>query len=204
MAMQWKALQVGELGTNCYLVKDTATGRGAIIDPGAEPERIRRAAAEFGMEPEVILLTHCHFDHIQAVNPLKAAYPGMKVYLHEGERDMRQPRGVEFPAVTDWYAEGDVVKVGELDFRVLHTPGHSKGSVSLLCQRTLFTGDTMFKGDMGRTDLWGGSDADIFASLIRLSELEGDYEVCPGHMDTSTMQAERQSNYCLHYALSHR
>jgi len=204
MAMQWTSLQVGDIGTNCYLIKDTVTGKGAIVDPGDQPERIRQAAAEFGMEPVAILLTHCHFDHIIAVNPLKAAYPGLKVYLHEGERGMRHPKGIEYPEVTDWYAEGDVVKVGELEVKVLHTPGHSKGSVTLLCERVLFTGDTMFKNDMGRTDLWGGSDAEIFASLIRLSELPGDYVVCPGHMDTSTMEAERKSNYCLHYALNHR
>lgn len=204
MAMEWTYLRVGMISTNCYLVKDKATGKGAIIDPGDSAEKIRDAARKMGMEPEVILLTHAHFDHVQAVEPLKALYPGIKVYVHPEDANMKQPRGYNSFEATDFYVEGSVVKVGETEFHVLHTPGHSKGSVTLKCDDALFTGDTMFKGDMGRTDLPGGSDAEIFASLIRLSELPGDYDVCPGHEGQSSLEYERKTNYCLHYALNHR
>ena len=204
MAMEWSYLKVGMIGTNCYLVKDLATGKGAIIDPGDSAEQIQAAARKLGMEPEVILLTHGHFDHTQAVEPLKSAYPGIKVYIHPEDANMKPPRGFATFEATDFYVEGSVIKVGETEFHVLHTPGHSRGSVTLRCDDVLFTGDTMFKNDMGRTDLPGGSDAEIFASLIRISELPGDYYVCPGHEGLSTLEQERKGNYCLHYALNHR
>ena len=204
MALEWTSLQVGMIGTNCYLAKDTVTGKGAIIDPGDRADKIKRAAEEFDMQPEVILLTHCHFDHILAVEPLKQIYPGIKVYIHPEDDGMRQPYGYAPLKATDFYVEGSVIKVGQLEFKVLHTPGHTRGSVTLQCEDVLFTGDTLFKGSMGRTDLPGGNDAQILASLVRLSELPGDYQVCPGHEGFSTLQAERQSNYCIRYALSHR
>lgn len=204
MAMEWAYLQVGMISTNCYLVKDTVTGKGAIIDPGDKADRIRAAAEKMGMEPEVIFLTHAHFDHILAVEPLKAAYPGIKVYIHPNDDGLKQPYGYPPPKATDFYVEGSVVKVGELEFKVLHTPGHTQGSVTLQCGDVLFTGDTLFRGSMGRTDLPGGNDAQILASLVRLAELPGDYKVCPGHEGTSTLETERQTNYCIHYALKHR
>lgn len=204
MAMEWTYLQVGMIGTNCYLVKDTATGKGAIIDPGGNAGGIQAAVEKLGMTPEGILLTHAHFDHTLAVNDLKAVYPGIRVYLHPEDRDQVPPRGMPIPQVTDFYGEGSTVQVGELTFSVLHTPGHSRGSVTLQCGDVLFTGDTLFRGSMGRTDLPGGSDADIFASLIRLYELPGDYQVCPGHEGLSTLEEERRSNYCIRYALDHR
>lgn len=204
MAMEWTSLQVGMLGTNCYLVRDLATGKGAIIDPGGEEQRIRAAAEQMGMTPEVILLTHNHFDHMMAVNALTQLYPGIRVYLHRADADMEQPYNIPPAKVTDFYDEGDEVCVGGLTFTVLHTPGHSRGSVTLRCEDILFTGDTLFKGSMGRTDFPGGSDREIFASLIRLSELPGDYQVCPGHEDFSTLETERRTNECIRYARSHR
>jgi len=204
MAMEWTYLQVGMIGTNCYLAKDTVTGKGVIIDPGDRPDKIMDAAEKMGMTPEAILLTHGHFDHILAVNHLKELNPGIKVYIHPNDNGMEQPYGYPSPEATDLYVEGSVVKVGELEFKVLHTPGHTKGSVTLQCENVLFTGDTLFRGSMGRTDFPGGSDEEIFASLIRLSELEGDYDVCPGHEGLSTLEYERQTNYCIHYALKNR
>lgn len=204
MAMEWTCLQVGMINTNCYLVKDTVTGKGAIIDPGDDADKIRTAVERIGMEPEVIFLTHAHFDHILAVRPLTAAYPGIKVYIHPDDDGLKQPYGYAPPRVTDFYTEGSVVKVGELAFKVLHTPGHTRGSVTLQCEDVLFTGDTLFKGSMGRTDLPGGCSTDILASLVRLAELPGDYQVCPGHEGLSTLEAERRTNGCIHYALSHR
>ena len=103
--------------------------------------------------------------------------------------------------VTLW-RDGDVVKLGNLNVEVLHTPGHSKGSVVLKCRDILFTGDTLFAGSMGRTDLPGGSYEEIMASLKRLGELEGDFQVLPGHEGFSTLEAERKGNYYMREALA--
>ena len=93
-----------------------------------------------------------------------------------------------------FYKEGDVIPVGKLEFHVMETPGHSRGSVTLRCENALFTGDTLFRGSCGRTDFPGGSMTAIMGSLRRLASLEGDYEVYPGHMDSTTMERERRFN----------
>ena len=99
------------------------------------------------------------------------------------------------------YGDGDVVKLGDLDIQVLHTPGHTPGGVCLLVGDALFTGDTLFQGSMGRIDFEGGSYEDIMASLARLAHLPGDFRVLPGHMDASTLERERKTNYYIREAL---
>lgn len=204
MALVWDSLRVGMVETNCYLAKDTVTGKGAIIDPGDQVKMIQAKIEKMGMEPEAILLTHGHFDHILAVEPLKERYPGIRVYIHPEDHKMDPSFGFKAPEVTDLYNDGDVVKVGELEFKVIHTPGHTKGGVTLQCENVLFTGDTLFKNSMGRTDFPGGSEPVLLASLLRLYELPGDYQVCPGHEACSTLEWERKHNYCIRYALDHR
>lgn len=205
MPMECKTLQLGMIGTNCYLVKDTATGRGAVIDPGDEVERVLAAVKEWGMTPAAIFLTHAHYDHTGAVAGLLEAFPGLPVYLHDADYGLGvSHRGAMMPDVgrrTASYGEGDVLKVGELEFTVLHTPGHTPGSVTLRCGAVLFTGDTLFAGSMGRTDFPGGDEGAILASLKRLAELPGDYQVCPGHEEFSTLEAERRNNYYMKAAL---
>ena len=202
MSMEFKYLRLGPIQTNCYLVKDTATGKGVIIDPGDEPEKVLMAVAKVGMEPEVIFLTHGHPDHTGAVASLKKAWPGIKVYLHDGDLALG-PVG-NMPDVaerTHSYDEGDVIQVGEMTFEVYHTPGHTPGGVTLKCGGVLFTGDTLFCRSMGRTDFPGGNDAVIFQSLKKLAELPGDYQVCPGHEEFSTLEAERKFNYYMKAAM---
>ena len=202
MSMEYAYLRLGPIQTNCYLVKDTVTGKGAIIDPGDEPEKVLMAVSKMGMEPEVIMLTHGHFDHTSAVASLKKAWPGIRVYLHDG--DMALGHVGNMPDVgerTHAYDEGDVVKVGDLTFVVYHTPGHTPGGVTLKCENVLFTGDTLFCRSMGRTDFPGGNDQVIFQSLKKLAELPGDYQVCPGHEEFSTLEAERKFNYYMKAAM---
>ena len=205
MPMECKALQLGMIGTNCYLIKDTATGKGAVIDPGDEPERVVAAVKDSGMDPVAVFLTHAHYDHTGAVAGLLEAFPGLPVYLHDADYELGvSARGAMMPDAfrrTASYGEGDVLKVGELEFTVLHTPGHTPGGVTLKCENILFTGDTLFAGSMGRTDFPGGSDQAILASLKRLAQLPGDYQVCPGHEDFSTLETERQHNYYMKAAL---
>ena len=149
--MNIKTMQVGPLGTNCYLLEDEHTHAAAVIDPGGDGARI------------------------EVFPPIGA------------------------PTVP--YGDGDVVKLGDLDIQVLHTPGHTPGGVCLLVGDALFTGDTLFQGSMGRIDFGGGSYEDIMASLARLAHLPGDFRVLPGHMDASTLERERKTNYYIREAL---
>lgn len=200
--MQVKMLQVGPIGTNCYILEDG--GKIAVIDPGDEAGRI--LAVLNGMEGtvEYILLTHGHYDHTTAVPELHAALPKAKIYIHPA--DANGAGNTLFPLAGQvegllFYDEGDTVPLGGLTIEVLHTPGHSPGSVTLKTGDVLFTGDTLFAGSMGRTDLAGGNEEEIMASLRRLGELEGDFTVCPGHMATSTLDRERKRNPYLRMAM---
>ncbi|MCI9118979.1 MAG: MBL fold metallo-hydrolase [Flavonifractor sp.] len=198
--MNIKLMQVGEIGTNCYLLEDEDTRSAAIIDPGGEARGILGQAKADGVQVKAILLTHSHYDHTGAVRELREALPGVPVYLHPA--DAAQLGTAVMPPIGETlpYQEGDTVPVGNLTVQVLHTPGHTPGGVTLRVEDVLFTGDTLFQGSMGRTDL-GGSYTEIMASLKRLGQLEGDLQVLPGHMGVSTLDRERKSNYFLREAL---
>ena len=200
--MNIKTMQVGPLGTNCYLLEDEHTRAAAVIDPGGDGARIEAQLRADGAELKLILLTHAHFDHTGGVAELHAAHPDVPVFLHPADAsrlgsDVFPPIG----APTVPYGDGDVVKLGDLDIQVLHTPGHTPGGVCLLVGDALFTGDTLFQGSMGRIDFEGGSYEDIMASLARLAHLPGDFRVLPGHMDASTLERERKTNYYIREAL---
>lgn len=198
-----KSLQVGEIGTNCYILGDEATMLGAVIDPGGHPQRILAAVEDLGLSVRFILLTHAHFDHTMGVPALVEALQ-VPVYVHPDEiidPAIRAPQ-IEYymyapPAgsVTRNYGEGDTLRLGDLTIQVLCTPGHSRGSVTLKVGDALFTGDTLFRDSCGRTDLPGGSYEAILRSLRRLSDLPGDYKVYPGHEGASTLARERERNY---------
>ena len=200
--MNIKTMQVGPLGTNCYLLEDEHTRAAAVIDPGGDGARIEAQLRADGAELKRILLTHAHFDHTGGVAELHAAHPDVPVFLHPADAsrlgsDVFPPIG----APTVPYGDGDVVKLGDLDIQVLHTPGHTPGGVCLLVGDALFTGDTLVQGSMGRIDFEGGSYEDIMASLARLAHLPGDFRVLPGHMDASTLERERKTNYYIREAL---
>lgn len=202
--MKVKMMQVGPIGTNCYILEDEQDKRAAVIDPGDEAERILSVLNEMDSRVEYILLTHGHYDHTTGVPALHEALPEAKIYIHPADANGTGSR--IFPLagqVKDllFYDEGDTLPLGSLTVEVLHTPGHSKGSVTLKVRDVLFTGDTLFAGDCGRTDLPGGSYEEILSSLGRLGRLEGNFHVCPGHAQTSTMDQERQINPYLREAM---
>lgn len=200
--MNIKLMQVGPIGTNCYILEHD--NKIAVIDPGDEAERILSVLKELEGQVEYILLTHGHYDHTTAVPALHQALPKAEIYIHQADANGAGSRLFPLAGQVEglkFYGEGDTLTLGELTIEVLHTPGHSPGSVTLKAGQVLFTGDTLFAGSMGRTDLAGGDEAQIMASLKRLGELEGNFHVLPGHMGTSELDRERRSNPYLRMAM---
>lgn len=182
-----RELTVGQLGTCCYLVWREGAESCVVIDPGAEPERIRQAAQ--GKSIAAILLTHGHFDHIGAVNALKGVDTDLVIHrldasmLQDPERNVswmiRQT--ITAPEANVAVQDGDKLTYAGVTFTVLHTPGHTPGGACYQAENHLFTGDTMFQYGYGRTDLPGGSDAELARSLERLYPLARQCVIHPGH-----------------------
>ena len=188
-----ETLPLGSYQTNCYIVYGDASSECIVIDPGYEPGRVLAEVAELGKQVCAILLTHGHFDHVGGVRSI-AERTGCPVYIHENELTLPESFTAGPLFYTCTYAEGDVLSLAGVTFRVLHTPGHTPGSVCLVTEDTIFSGDTLFMDSIGRTDFPGGNTAEIFRSLKRLTALETDYTVLPGHGDKTTLFAEKQYN----------
>lgn len=195
-----KTLVVGQIETNCYIVTDEKTLKCAVIDPGDESNTILDYLESNKLTCQAIFLTHGHFDHRLAAHAVSEE-TGAPIYVHQRDASASYDQ-FKLPLTPDirHYAEGDTVSVGNLAFTVLETPGHSPGSVTLRCENALFTGDTLFRSSAGRTDLGEGDYLQLLNSLYRLSGLEGDFEVYPGHMDSSTLERERRFNPYVNYA----
>ena len=199
-----KTLPVGQLETNCYVVTNEQTLQCVVIDPGDESNTILDYLEDHRLHCEAILLTHGHYDHVGAVEAVQEE-TGATVYMNQ-EDDHRIRGDYHFPFSLPqngkYYKDGDRLELAGLRFDVLGTPGHTPGGVTLRCENALFTGDTLFKGSCGRTDLPGGDmDAEL-RSLKKICSLPGEYEVYPGHMDSSTLERERMFNYYCRAALS--
>ncbi|MBR2422979.1 MAG: MBL fold metallo-hydrolase [Oscillospiraceae bacterium] len=188
-----KALALGAYQTNCYLVWDETSDTCVVIDPGYEPETVLNEVNRLGKTIEAVLLTHGHFDHVGGVRTI-AAETDCAVYLCDADLSMPPQMTAGSLYYTHIYGEGDFVDAAGLSFKVLHTPGHTPGSVCLMCENVLFSGDTLFWGSCGRTDLPGGSWSTIRISLKRLADLPGDYKVYPGHGDATMLSFERKMN----------
>lgn len=198
--MKIAVMQLGSYGTNCYIVWDENTKNAAVIDPGDEAPSVLQTLQKEGLHLQMILLTHAHFDHIGAVNAIQAA-TGCKVYLHKADLTLPPEMTGTTPHPTDFYDEGDTVTLDSIVFRVLHTPGHTPGSVCLIADDVMFSGDTLFAGSCGRTDFPGSSWMQMESSLRKLHDLPGDYTVLPGHMGSSTLERERKTNFFMMQAL---
>ena len=185
-------------GTNCYVICELAAGLCAIVDPGGDAGKVISTVEESGCSPSAILLTHGHYDHVGGVRGLRTRWPDIPVYLNRRDvydtEDKKLLRLYPPLGETRSYDEGDTVTLGDIAVRVLATPGHTHGGVTLQAEDTLFCGDTLFASSMGRTDLPGGSAEEMAASLARLRALPGDYKLLPGHMVASTLQRERDCN----------
>ena len=198
--MKLESLTVGMIGTNCYLLWDeTANNAAAIVDPGGDAERIVALAKSKGLDVQMILLTHGHFDHVLGVQGILKEFSNLPVYITETDYPEAKSGGQFGYAMGEvesirFYDEGDTVELGSLKIDVLRTPGHTPGSVVLRVGDCLLTGDTLFAGSCGRTDFPGGSFQQMQRSLKRLADLPGDYKVYPGHEGFSTLERERNYN----------
>lgn len=186
-------MALGAYQTNCYIVHRDDSCQCIVIDPGYQAHTISDYLEEKGLAPEAILLTHGHFDHVGAVRDLAATY-GCRVYLRLEETTM-PPQLTAGPLYyTDEYPSEGKLRVADMDILVVHTPGHTPGSVCLLIEDAMFSGDTLFAGSMGRCDFPGSSIFDMRKSLRRLRALERNYRVFPGHGEDTTLDYEKKTN----------
>jgi glyoxylase-like metal-dependent hydrolase (beta-lactamase superfamily II) len=198
-------LVVGPLQCNCYIVGDPGTREAIVIDPGDDADRLAESLAAKELTVTAIVATHAHFDHIVAAERLRAL-TGAPFYLHAEDKPLlawmqesgRLFLGMELPPppeVDTEAREGDRLQAGSVGLEVVHTPGHSPGSISLITNGAVFSGDTLFAGSIGRTDLPGGdTQALLDAVKDKLFRLDGGLVVYPGHGPATTLGAEQETN----------
>lgn len=189
---------VGPLGTNCYVVADPDTKEACVIDPGGEPDKIKAYLSKNGLKLKFIINTHGHGDHIAANK-----YFDAPIYIHELDKDYlgdpdKNMSGmflfpVSSPEAAGLLKDADKIALGSLELDIIYTPGHTRGSVSVKIDGIVFTGDTLFKEGMGRTDLYGGDEGAIYKSIKeKLLTLDDDTVIYPGHGGPSTIGKERE------------
>lgn len=198
--MKFSNLVVGYLATNCYVIVDD-TQDAVIIDPGAGAEKILRLVDELDARPQCILLTHTHSDHIGALESVRKVWDVPVLLSAEEAKFLRIPEkkltkyssGVLVNPVFNTVADGDTIPIGELEFKVMLTPGHTPGSVCYACGDMLFSGDTLFMDGIGRTDFEGGDAGKIMISIKQhILSLPDATKVFPGHGLSTTIGRERK------------
>jgi glyoxylase-like metal-dependent hydrolase (beta-lactamase superfamily II) len=199
-----KTLVVGLLETNCYILGDEKTKDAVVIDPGEDFEEIDKQLKASTLKVKYIVLTHGHFDHTGALARLRES-TGAEILIHAEDASMLSSSGQAQPFLIDSGAEpcaadrtlkeGDRIQFGDIALEVLHTPGHTPGGISLVTDKMIFTGDTLFCGSVGRTDLTGGSLRKLIDSIrTKLLTRGDDYLICPGHGPASSIGEERKQN----------
>jgi hydroxyacylglutathione hydrolase len=208
-SMIHEILPVGMLQCNCSIFGDEGTREAMVVDPGDDIDGILKILERHALVVKMIVITHAHIDHIGGAEKLKRA-TGAPVYMNENDIDLRDHLdvqaawlGINPPDQTEIDApakEGDVLRIGAIDAHVLHTPGHTQGSICLWIptENKLIAGDTLFQGSIGRTDLPGGDGAQILRSIeSKILPLPEETEVIPGHGPTTTIGREKRHNWFL-------
>ena len=208
--MYIKALVLGPVSANCYIICDEAAKVGAVIDPGDFNGTLLKEIRASGLnELKYIFCTHGHFDHIAGVGRLKEQYPGAQILV--GEKDAAALNdsvlslaayfGAPFyPCIADKaLKDGDTITMGNIDFKVIAAPGHTQGGVMYYCEneKAVFTGDTIFKGSVGRTDFFGGSMPTLMNTLKTIKKLPPDVDIYSGHGECTTVKNEKEYNMYL-------
>jgi hydroxyacylglutathione hydrolase len=199
-----RSMQVGPLGANCYIIGCEETRHAAVIDPGGDADKILLALANDQLTLKAIINTHGHFDHVSANKALKKA-SGADLMIHPDDVPMLTHlaqgaaqwgmRSEDSPAPDRLLNEGDTIKVGTLELKVFHTPGHTPGGISLYTEKAVFVGDTLFAGSIGRTDFPGGDFNTLISSIHhKLFALPDDTTVYTGHMEPTTIGKEKRYN----------
>lgn len=193
----------GTYGVNCYIIGDNETKKGAVIDPGGNAHEIIRVINDNKINVEYIILTHGHGDHIGAVEELKEktnakilAHEEEKYILNDAQNNLTVAIGMgEIKIEADEYLkENQVVKIGNLELKIIHTPGHTPGCMCIMVDDVMFTGDTLFAGSIGRTDLPGGDYDTILNSVKKLSKFDEEITIYPGHGPSSKIGIEQRMN----------
>ena len=205
MTLKLTYFQLGMLPTNVYLGVNEETGNGFLVDPAVYEPQVEDVMKEIGIKNlQYILLTHGHFDHILGVNEFKKNHPEAKVVIHKEDEafltDTKLSHSMmhgltQEPITADVLVEdGDVLAFDDNEFKVVHTPGHTRGSVVYLLDDLMFSGDTLFQLSCGRTDFPESDPAAMGPSLQKLAALDGNYHVLPGHNAFSELDFERKNN----------
>lgn len=204
--MKVKCITGGQLDENCYLVVNDDNTHAVLIDPGFFDSMLESVINEYKDIIDAVLLTHMHFDHIMGLDFIKQSL-SCSVYIHNDDfNDMIDPKKncyfsfygnmMDFTdyKATDRLDNGDVLQFGDINIKVVHTPGHSKGSVCYIINDCLFTGDTLFKESVGNPNFYGGDAKTLLSSVGIISKLKEDYCVFPGHGEDSTLLYEKRFN----------
>ena len=208
--MNLEIIHVGLLGTNCYVSGDEDKNC-VVVDCGGDADKVADFIREKGLTPTHLLLTHGHGDHMGGAADLKEIFPQIQIVLGERDLEMIGDGEKSMSNAVAPYAktftpdilvkEGDQITSGNTVFTVMETPGHTPGSITYFKGNEMYCGDTLFQGSMGRTDLYGGDDTAMFASLKRLGQLEGYYKVFPGHGSATNLDDEKVANPFLRRAI---
>ncbi len=193
--MKLSCIESGMMGNNTYVLIDDKNKVGVIIDPARRNRTLENFVANSDSKFEYILLTHGHFDHVWDAKRVKDA-TGAKIAIHHADAAMLEAELVNAgnAGTADILLEdGMEITCGEICLKIVHTPGHTSGSVCIICGEYMFTGDTLFKDSIGRTDL-GGNNEEMMATLKKLAETEGEYKVFPGHGEATTLEREKAQN----------
>lgn len=200
---EYESIVVGELEVNCYLIYSRESKKCFIVDPGDEGSKIIDEVNELGIEPEGVILTHAHIDHCGGVSQIISEF-GIPLIMHKKDMDIlnsginqeiSEALGLHMAPQPDrFFEDGEELLSEGLAIKIIHTPGHTPGSVCLSTGNLLFTGDTLFAGSIGRTDLPGGDFKTIQSSLDRLRSFPPETVILPGHGDSSTLKRELEFN----------